>query len=87
MVKRKREIVRFGLAVVMIAVAGCSSMQSPGGGSPQQVAASADRPPPMVQDCGIVSVGSPTKYACNGKIYTSFDLLKLRLAWEKSHGA
>jgi hypothetical protein len=41
----------------------------------------------MVQNCGIVSIGSPTKYACNGKTYTSFELLKLRLAWEKEHGA
>jgi hypothetical protein len=86
MVKRKSEIVRLGLAVVMITMAGCASMQSPGGGPPQQVA-DADRPPPMVQNCGIVSIGSPTKYACNGKTYTSFELLKLRLAWEKSHGA
>jgi hypothetical protein len=85
MVKRKSDIVRLGLAVVMITVAGCASMQ-PSGRPPQQVA-DADRPPQMVQDCGIVSIGSPTKYACNGKTYTSFDLLKLRLAWEKSHGA
>jgi hypothetical protein len=86
MVKRRRELMRLGLAVVMIALAGCAEMPSfLGGGPPPQQMASADVPPPMVQNCGIVSIGSPTKYACDGKVYTSFDLLKMRLAWEKSH--
>ncbi len=77
---------RLGLAVAMIALAGCAEMPSfLGGGPPPQQMAGADVPPPMVQNCGIVSIGSPTKYACDGKVYTSFDLLKLRLAWEKSH--
>lgn len=85
MMKRKSQFMRLGLCAVMITVASCSSMQHPGGGgSPQQLAAG-DRPPPMVQNCGIVTIGSPTKYACKGKTYTSFDLLKLRLAWEKDH--
>jgi hypothetical protein len=85
MTKRSRRFLRLSIVTVMIAVSGCAWMQ-PGGGHPQQVA-SADVPPPMVQNCGIVSIGSPTKYACDGKVYTSFDLLKLRLAWEKEHGA
>ena len=34
--------------------------------------AAGDNPPPLVQNCGIVSISSPTKYACNGKTYTSF---------------
>jgi hypothetical protein len=33
---------------------------------------------PNVADCAIVSIGSPTKYACNGKTYTSFALTDLR---------
>ena len=82
-VKLGRGLLRLGLAAVMIAASGCAWMQ--GGSSYQQVAA-ADSAPPMVQNCGIVSIGSPSKYACNGKVYTSFDLLKLRQDWEKSHG-
>jgi hypothetical protein len=85
MVKRTRKFVRLSLATAMLVVSSCAWIQ-PGGGQPRQVA-SADVPPPMVQNCGIVSIGSPTKYACNGKTYTSFELLKLRLAWEKEHGA
>jgi hypothetical protein len=87
MVRRGKEFVRLSIASAMIAVSGCAWMQHPGGGAPQQQMAAGDVPPPMVQDCGIVAITSPTKYACNGKVYTSFDLLKLRLAWEKSHGS
>lgn len=87
MVKRRRGWMRLGLAAALIAVSGCTGMQSylGGGASPRQLA-SADNPPPMVQNCGIVGIGSPTKYACDGKVYTSFDLLKLRQNWEKNHG-
>jgi len=85
--KRRNGLIRLSPALAIIALAGCAGMQphSSGGTSYQQVAA-ADTPPPRVQDCGIVTIGSPTKYACNGKIYTSFDLLKLRQTWEKNHG-
>jgi hypothetical protein len=80
--KRKRKLMCLSLGAMMITVTGCSSMQYfRGGMSPQQAAG--DNPPPLVQNCGIVSISSPTKYACNGKTYTSFELLKLRLAWEK----
>jgi hypothetical protein len=85
-VKANREFLRIGLATATIALAGCAGMQPHGSGSSYQEVAAADRPPPMVQNCGIVGIGSPTKYACDGKVYTSFDLLKLRLAWENNHG-
>jgi len=81
--KSGRGLLRLGLLAGMIAASGCAGIFS--GSSAQQVAA-ADSPPPMVENCGIVSIGSPTKYACNGKVYTSFDLLKMRQDWEKSHG-
>jgi hypothetical protein len=38
------------------------------------------------RDCAIVTISSPTRYACDGKVYTSFDLEKQRLAWETSEG-
>ena len=85
-VKWKRKILRRSLAVATIALGGCAGMQRHSGDSSYQQVAAADRPPPMVQNCGIVSIGSPTKYACDGKVYTSFDLLKLRQDWEKNHG-
>jgi hypothetical protein len=87
MSKRRTRLMRLSLAVGMIAVAGCAGMQPhSGGGTSSQRLAAADTPPPLVQNCGIVGIGSPTKYACDGKVYTSFDLLKLRQDWEKNHG-
>lgn len=85
-VKWQRTIVRRTLAAAAIALAGCAVMRAHGGDSSYQQVAAADRPPPMVQNCGIVGIGSPTKYACGGKVYTSFELLKLREEWEKNHG-
>ena len=79
MVKSTKSLVRLGLAGALCALAGCAGMKK------TQVAR-AGGPPPLVQDCAIVTIGSPTKYACNDKTYTSFDLAKLRLEWEKSHG-
>ena len=38
---------------------------------------------PRVEDCGIVTISSPNRYVCNGKIYTSFELTKLRLEQAK----
>ena len=42
---------------------------------------------PRVEDCAIVAISSPTKYACNGKVYTSFQLAKLRLDEEKKYAS
>ncbi len=35
-------------------------------------------PAPRVQDCGLVAISSPPKYVCNGKVYTSTELAKIR---------
>jgi hypothetical protein len=70
--------------ILAISVCGCSAMAPFSGASNKQ--SSAQTPPPFVQNCGIVSIGSPSNYACNGKVYTSFQLTKLREDWEKSHG-
>lgn len=84
-VKGNEPFVRLSLAAAMLALAGCAGLQPPAGGGAATGQVSAN-PPPRVQDCGIVGIGSPTKYACNGKVYTSFELAKLRLDWEKNHG-
>ncbi len=70
-------------ALLGLGISGCSAMPFGGASAPQ---ASATAPPPMVQNCGIVSIGSPSNYACDGKVYTAFQLAKLRQDWEKSHG-
>jgi len=33
---------------------------------------------PLVQNCAVLNTGTPSRFACNGKVYTSFQLAKLR---------
>ena len=66
-----------GLALLAGSLAGCTSILPQSGWGPTPPGA-----PPLVQNCGIVGISSPTRYACNGKVYTTFDLEKQRLAWE-----
>lgn len=86
--KVNSQIQRLTIAAGLIAVAlaGCSTSKS-GGNFPPPGAAMANGkptgPPPSVQDCGLVNSGSPSKYVCNGKIYTTFDLAKLRAQQEQ----
>jgi hypothetical protein len=40
--------------------------------------------PPLVQDCGVVAISTPARYACNGKTYTSFQLTKMRADYAKN---
>ena len=73
---RRQRRVALASTVLAIGICGCSAMPSFGNGAASTQRASVS--PPRVQDCGIVTIGSPTKYACNGKVYTSFELAKLR---------
>jgi hypothetical protein len=67
-----------GFALLASGLAGCTSLLPQSGWGPPPPSA-----PPLVQDCGIVGISSPTRYACpDGKVYTSFALEKQRLAWE-----
>jgi hypothetical protein len=85
--KIKESLWRLAPAAAAIAVAGCSAMPSFGRSAPTHIASSAaPNPPPRVQNCGIVSIGSPTKYVCNDKVYTSFELVDLQQDWDKDHG-
>jgi aspartate aminotransferase-like enzyme len=70
-----------GLALLASGLAGCSILPQKGWGTPPPGA------PPMVTDCSVVTISTPTRYACNGKVYTSFDLEKQRLAWETAQNS
>jgi hypothetical protein len=59
--------------LMTLSIAGCSMM---GGNSSSGQGAA--KPIPYVQNCAEVSVGSPSRFACNGKTYTSFQLAKIR---------
>ncbi len=36
---------------------------------------------PDLSDCVLISTGSPSKYVCNDKTYTSYELTKLRSSY------
>ncbi|HKN00292.1 MAG TPA: hypothetical protein VJX23_07220 [Candidatus Binataceae bacterium] len=81
--KWKSQFLRASLAggIIAAALTGCSTS---GGGSfpPSNATAAASgkplAPPPDVNDCVLISTGSPSKYVCYGKTYTTFELAKLR---------
>jgi hypothetical protein len=85
--KYKHSALWAALAALALTLGGCSSIQPsllPGASPPQQTADSS-QPPPRVQDCGILNNASPREFACRGKVYTSFQLAKLREDWAKNH--
>jgi hypothetical protein len=87
--KMNSQFVKMSIAAGAIALtlAGCSSSSSTsGGGFPPPGAAMVNGkpwPPPRVQDCTLIQSSSPTRYVCNGKVYTTFDLNRMRMAYEK----
>ncbi len=74
-------VVAIVLCAAMAAIgAGCAEVSSPATlmtpATTGQAAAGKDDP--RVQNCAVVSIGSPSKYACGGKVYTTFQLAKMR---------
>ncbi|GEM_PF-5533012 len=51
-----------------LAIAGCVGIVS--------IAAASSVP--KVEDCGIVTISTPNKYICDGKVYTAYELQHLR---------
>jgi hypothetical protein len=88
--EKTRCVSKMGLLIAsaaMAAMAGCATVQSTvsPAWTPSQTAGTTAAP--RVEDCAIVGISSPTKYACNGKVYTSFQLAKLRMDEEKKYAA
>jgi len=66
--------IALGAAIAALG-AGCAEMApaaTPATGTTTQAA-------PHIWNCGLVSSGSPSKYVCDGKVYTTFQLAKIRL--------
>ena len=81
--------VKASLSALVIAAATAGFAAGCAGVSPMTIATPASTAAvatPQVRECGIVSTSSPVKYACGGKVYTSFQLAKLREADEKKNG-
>ncbi len=68
------------VVTALAALAGCARIASgsvvsqPASGNSQVTVL----PVPRVQNCGVLQTGTPSRFVCNGKVYTSFQLAKLR---------
>ena len=74
-------------AVMIASVAGCDTIQStmtPAGTLSQTVGTAQV---PRLEDCTVFNISTPTRYACNGKVYTSYQLAKARMAEEKKYAS
>ncbi len=82
MMTRQRRFQGSALAACALAFAmtGCagSSLMWPSTSPTVPAATAGDTPIPKVQDCININSGTPSKYVCNGKQYTSHELRKLR---------
>ena len=64
-IKPCAQLALMGVAAMTAALAcGCASMNPPSAGTP------------YVQNCGVLNTGTPSRFVCNGKVYTSFQLAK-----------
>jgi hypothetical protein len=69
------------MASALTALAGCAGITSGftvSQGLGATTAQAAARPVPSVQDCGVLDAGTPSRFVCDGKVYTSYQLAKLR---------
>jgi hypothetical protein len=70
---------KIATCALVLALGGCSSYSINWPTTqPALSAAAAKDPIPRVQDCININSGSPSKYVCNGKTYTSHELRKIR---------
>jgi len=76
-----RKIARFmpatGIGLILVEIAGCAAIK-PTTPLPTRTSAAAATSVPLVQNCGVLNTGTPTRFVCDGKVYTSFQLAKLR---------
>ena len=81
MEKIKQLLASAVVASALMVLTGCSGVASESpvtqgpGANTSQVAA---KPIPRVQDCGVLNTGTPSRFVCDGKVYTSFQLARLR---------
>lgn len=70
-----------GWCAFAIALSGCAGSSSMNWWTTSPAAPSttaAGDPVPRVQNCIAINTGTPSKYVCNGKTYTSHELRKIR---------
>jgi hypothetical protein len=72
----------------LVILAGCARTTAPSvveqaGSSVGTVAKSV----PRVQDCGVLDAGTPSRFVCSGRVYTSYQLAKLREDEARKYGS
>ena len=65
------------LGSLCLAAPGCSTNSSSPNSAPTNLKV-VIQPAPKVANCAVLQVGTPSRFACNGKVYTSYQLAKLR---------
>jgi hypothetical protein len=80
--KAQRKFYRpaFAACALALAISGCagSALMWPASPPAAPAPTAGDKPIPTVQNCININSGTPSKYVCNGKTYTSHELRKLR---------
>ena len=69
-----RLITALAVPLVALSMTGCAALRPP----TSVASAGGTEPIPRVQNCAVLSTGSPSRFACNGKVYTSFQLATIR---------
>ena len=82
---------RFARLIAIVTTAliwGCAALSPAPPAQGPLTAQAVAQPIPRVQDCGVLNTGTPSRFVCGGKVYTSFQLAKLRedAAKKKSAG-
>ncbi len=77
------------IAMGLTALSGCATVSSLSGRSqaPGETTQVAAKPIPRAQNCGVLDAGTPTRFVCDGKVYTSYQLAKLREEEAKRYAA
>lgn len=78
-------------AALAALLSGCSyltgSVASRGNAAQSPGAIAQATPIPRVQNCAVLFTGTPSRFACNGKVYTSYQLAKIREDQAKKYAA
>jgi hypothetical protein len=79
-----------GIVICFLVFGGCAGFGPPPAVSQNSSAGAvqiAAQPAPRVSDCAVIQTGTPSRFACNGKVYTSYQLAKLREDEAKRYAA
>jgi hypothetical protein len=75
--KISRTAVPVVLGSLCLALAGCAPSSSSPNSAPSNPKVVVQLAP-KVANCAVLQVGSPSRFACDDKVYTSYQLAKLR---------